>query len=133
MSPGSRGDPGVSRSVLLVDDDPGVLAAFRRLMRVLPVRVLEARGAEEALELIEDELPSVVISDFEMPRMDGGQLIAQIRARWPRIRCVLHSGRASLPDLGPDVPVLPKPCESGVFLATLRSLLAGLGPEPPAR
>ncbi|MHB8877530.1 MAG: response regulator [Myxococcaceae bacterium] len=121
------------RSVLLVDDDPYILAALRRLMRALPVRVLEARGAKEALEVIGAELPSIVISDFEMPGMDGGRLITQIRATWPRIRCVLHSGRMSLPELGPEVLVLRKPSEPGDFLATLRLLLAELGRAPPDR
>ena len=95
-------------------------------MRPLPARVLEARNANEALAVLGRESPSIVVSDYEMPGMNGARLIALIRSRWPQIRCVLHSGYGFLPPLEPQVRVLVKPYPPDAFLSVLRALLAEL-------
>jgi two-component system cell cycle sensor histidine kinase/response regulator CckA len=68
-------------TVLIVDDLP----INRDLMRTLLLhhghRVLEAGDGVEALDQIADEIPDLVVSDVMMPRMDGYQLVRELRAK----------------------------------------------------
>ncbi|MFB9327876.1 response regulator [Paenibacillus aurantiacus] len=52
----------------------------------------EAEDGEEALKLVADVLPDIVITDMRMPGMDGVQLMEQIHSRYPGIRIVVISG-----------------------------------------
>lgn len=91
-------------SVLLVDDD-------RSLRDVLSVYLkeagFEARQAEDgidALVKLRHELPSVIISDVQMPRMAGIEFISVVRRRFPSIRVIGLSG--AIPD---EVPKESRP------------------------
>jgi len=61
------------RTVLVVDDEPGVLEMHARIVRAqLPeCRVLKARNGREALDVIRQELPDLVLLDLMMPELDG--------------------------------------------------------------
>jgi DNA-binding NarL/FixJ family response regulator len=83
--------------VLLVDDQTLLRQGFQRLLELGDNRVQVVGAASdgvEALALIErlereDQLPQVVLMDIRMPRMDGVQATAQIRARWPSVRVLM--------------------------------------------
>jgi CheY-like chemotaxis protein len=82
--------------VLLVEDSP----TQRRLVHgVLQEAgnwdIVSAADGIEALELIADSPPSVVLTDLYMPRMDGLQLVEQVRARHPQVPVVLMTGLGS--------------------------------------
>ncbi|GAB4181722.1 MAG: response regulator [Rhodocyclaceae bacterium] len=81
-------------SLLLVDDEPGILAALRRLFHPQGYRVRTAEGAAAALEALADEPADVVISDMRMPGMDGAALLGEVRARWPGTQRILLTGHA---------------------------------------
>ena len=66
--------------VLLVDDEPNFRAWLTKLMRRIGFQVENAADGEEALELLRRETFDLVISDYEMPRMDGIVLIKAIRS-----------------------------------------------------
>jgi two-component system response regulator YesN len=66
-----------------------------RLFHKLPVRVRCASCASEAVALIEQEQPDLLISDYKMPGMNGLELLEQVRARWPQVRSVLNTGEAA--------------------------------------
>jgi signal transduction histidine kinase/ActR/RegA family two-component response regulator len=75
--------------VLAVDDDPDAIRLITELLEVAGARVTTASSADEAIELLESELPDVVVTDLGMPRVDGFQLLEQIRAhRNPLVRHV---------------------------------------------
>jgi|GEM_PF-4239216 len=48
-----------------------------------------ASGAEEAIAMIERNMPHVLLTDITMPNMNGLELAAYVRQRWPRIRIVI--------------------------------------------
>jgi signal transduction histidine kinase/DNA-binding response OmpR family regulator len=67
------------RKVLLVDDDPDLLRLFRRILAgsAHEYQVLRAQSGAQALQIMRQEQPSVVLLDLLMPDMDGFQLLAQ--------------------------------------------------------
>ena len=88
--------------VLLVDDDPNLLAAYTRTLRKR-FELRTALGGEEALACIRASGPfAVVLSDMRMPGMDGIQFLTQASA-CPPIPCgscsraMLTSRPASMP------------------------------------
>jgi len=77
------GDGALARSaplVLVVDDSITVRRVTQRLLSRAGLRVALASDGVQALELLRDERPVLVLSDIEMPRMDGMELTRQIRA-----------------------------------------------------
>ncbi|RTL33894.1 MAG: response regulator [Burkholderiales bacterium] len=66
--------------VLVVDDSLTVRKVTQRLLSREGYRVMLAKDGLEALELLAQERPAVVLSDIEMPRMDGFDLVRNIRA-----------------------------------------------------
>jgi chemosensory pili system protein ChpA (sensor histidine kinase/response regulator) len=66
--------------VLVVDDSLTVRRVTQRLLTREGYRVTVAKDGLEALEKLADELPVVVLSDIEMPRMDGFDLVRNLRA-----------------------------------------------------
>jgi len=67
--------------ILLVDDDAGNLLALQALLEPLGQAVLRARSGEEALRLVQQHDPSVIVLDVRMPGMDGFETARRIRAR----------------------------------------------------
>jgi chemosensory pili system protein ChpA (sensor histidine kinase/response regulator) len=66
--------------VMVVDDSLTVRRVTQRLLQREGYRVLLARDGLEALELLGKERPDVILSDIEMPRMDGFDLVRNLRA-----------------------------------------------------
>lgn len=67
--------------VLLVDDEPGNLLALEALLEPLGQNLLSVRSGEEALRLLLDHDPAVVVLDVRMPGMDGFETARLIRGR----------------------------------------------------
>lgn len=70
-----------ARSVLLCDDEFHILRAAEFKLRRAGFEVSCASDGLEALQKIEQQLPDALITDCQMPRMNGIQLIQQLRAR----------------------------------------------------
>jgi chemosensory pili system protein ChpA (sensor histidine kinase/response regulator) len=64
----------------VVDDSLTVRRITQRLLLREGYRVHTAKDGQEALERIAEERPRVILSDIEMPRMDGFDLLRQLRA-----------------------------------------------------
>ncbi|WP_426754568.1 response regulator [Myxococcus sp. Y35] len=112
---------------LFVDEDPRSLAALRRLVRDLPGSKRFARGMEEALMLVREEPPTVVVTGDLLPDGDGLGLLQQVRARHPRTACALH---AVMPPLARDITWMDRAAPPREVHALLRTLGAGLGIHP---
>ncbi|MEM9326191.1 MAG: response regulator [Bacteroidota bacterium] len=66
--------------VLIVDDEPNILMSLEFLMRKEGYEVFIARDGREALNIISEETPTVVILDIMMPNVDGYEVCEHIRA-----------------------------------------------------
>jgi putative two-component system response regulator len=69
------------QSILVVDDDPITMAMVTVNLRKAGYRVVTALNGEEALTIIEQTRVGIVISDWDMPSIDGLELCRRVRAR----------------------------------------------------
>jgi chemotaxis protein histidine kinase CheA len=69
------------KHVLVVDDSPSVRRVVSNMLKQRQWEVQTARDGVEALEMISQETPAAVLLDIEMPRMDGYELMATVRAQ----------------------------------------------------
>jgi two-component system chemotaxis sensor kinase CheA len=73
--------PALSASILVVDDALTIRELQRSIFEHAGYRVRTAANGEEALERMTEDVPDLVLTDIEMPQMDGFQLTAAIRGR----------------------------------------------------
>ena len=80
--------------VMIVEDEDGNAEVLQRLFEASGYRVALAANGELALAAIAGEKPALIVSDFMMPRMNGAQLGAAVRAdpAWRDIPFVFVSG-----------------------------------------
>jgi CheY-like chemotaxis protein len=98
---------GVSRVVLVVDDDPLVLDVTTHMLEDLGCNVVTAGSGGEALALLSDNRQiEILITDLNMPEMDGYELADQAARLHPNLRILLLSGRERD---GHGHPILRKP------------------------
>lgn len=83
-------------TLLLVDDESGVLNALRRLFRGQGYTVLLASSGAEGLQVLAQQPVDLVLSDMRMPEMDGAQFLAQVRQRHPQAVRLLLTGYADI-------------------------------------
>ena len=83
-------------SLLLVDDEPGILSSLRRLLRPAGYKIHTAESGKAGLAILEQEPIDLVISDMRMPEMDGARFLEQVRSRWPATIRILLTGYADV-------------------------------------
>lgn len=83
------------RRVLVVDDDPHLRALLVDTLQTIGYSASGVPGGTQALEQMQNECVDVVISDISMPRMDGFQLAALVREKYPTVRVLLITGVAT--------------------------------------
>ena len=80
-------------TVLLVDDEPGVLFTLSELLTERGHRVLEARSGDDALRKLDEA--DAVLTDLSMPGMDGLELAGYIVQRDPTLPVILLTAHGS--------------------------------------
>ncbi len=80
-------------TVLLVDDEPGVLFTLTEILAERGHRVVTARSGDEALAKLEEA--DAVLTDLSMPKMDGLELMGQIVQRDPSLPVILLTAHGS--------------------------------------
>ncbi|WP_305042926.1 ATPase, T2SS/T4P/T4SS family [Geoalkalibacter sp.] len=91
------GDSGEERfTLLLVDDEPGVLRALQRIFIDENYRILTAGDAQRALDLLASQPVHLIISDHRMPGMTGAELLRQVKERWPQVIRIMLTGYADV-------------------------------------
>jgi len=103
-------------TVLVVDDENGILVTLSAILKGNGFTVFGARSGEEAVSLARGIEPDWVLSDVVMGTLSGIDAAIQIRERCPGCRVVLFSGNALTTDLmaearsrGYDFEILSKP------------------------
>ncbi len=84
------------KNLLLVDDDPDVLAALERLLRQDGYNILLARSAAEGFELLALHPVQVILCDQRMPNMGGTVFLEKIKDLYPDTLRIILSGYADL-------------------------------------
>lgn len=69
----------MTKTVLIVDDDKLTREGLATMLRSSGHSVIEAEDGEQALEMIGQRLPDLLITDIRMPNMDGVTLVEQVR------------------------------------------------------
>jgi len=115
-------------TVLLVDDEPTVRRILRRTLERLGYAVQEAEDGAEALALLDEGTEvGLVLTDTVMPKVDGWELIREVRRRHPTLPIIRMSGFAEPPDEAHDDQsdvFLAKPFDIGVLQQTVQNLMA---------
>lgn len=81
-------------TLLLVDDEPNILSALRRVFRKEGYEVVTAQSAADGFARLEERPIGVVVSDHRMPEMTGVQFLKEVRRRWPQTVRAILSGYA---------------------------------------
>jgi DNA-binding NarL/FixJ family response regulator len=67
--------------ILIADDDPGIRLSVSDYLELSGYSVLAAKNGQEALKLVEEYQPHLVVTDIAMPNMDGYELVRRVRQR----------------------------------------------------
>jgi len=126
-------------TALVVDDSITVRRVTQRLLERNGMRVLTARDGEDAVSVMEEHVPDVVLLDIEMPRMDGYEVAQHMRAS-PRLKNVPiimitsrvgEKHRARAMEIGVD-DYLGKPYQESQLLEAIAPLVARDGSRAAA-
>jgi DNA-binding NtrC family response regulator len=113
-------------SVLLVDDDPELLASLLPVLARRGLQVASAGSADMALALMRQQPVDVLVLDVKLPGTDGLELLRRIKAEDPTVEVILLTGYPSVRDavrglgLG-AVDYLGKPPDIGALLEAIRA------------
>ncbi len=121
--------------ILVVDDDPKIVALVRAYLERERFRVVTAGDGRTALRLIEEEMPRLVVLDLMLPEVDGMAVIRRTRALGD-VPILVLSARTSTGDRilglteGAD-DYLPKPFSPAELVARVRTILRRTERESP--
>src|SRR5258708_1674282 len=82
-------------TVLIVDDSAVDQRRAEKLLIKDGLTVVTANNGQEALAVMQKNLPDLVLTDMQMPQMDGLQLVEEIRGRFPSVPVVLMTAHGS--------------------------------------
>ncbi len=79
--------------ILIVDDQLRARRSLTALLAIEPYveQIYSAAGGSQALWLIEQSMPDLILIDARMPEMDGTEVTREIKRRWPHIKIVVLS------------------------------------------
>ncbi|MCG3130749.1 MAG: Regulatory protein AtoC [Phycisphaerae bacterium] len=114
--------------ILAVDDSANTLEVIERNLRAAGYVVFTARGADEAIPLLAQESPDLVITDLKMPRVGGLELIRHVRAQAPDTAVIMITGFGTIESAVEAIKegaeeYLTKPFTEDELLAAVRRTL----------
>ncbi|HEV2561745.1 MAG TPA: response regulator [Rhizomicrobium sp.] len=115
-------------TVLVTEDEPMVRAVVAETLLDAGYTVQEAGDGMEAMETLEAGSIDLLITDIQMPRMNGYQLAEAAMARWPKLKIMLMTGyaREGVPVAiaSAGLPTLKKPFDLDRLPGLVSELLA---------
>lgn len=115
------------KKILIVDDEPNILLSLEYLLKKEGYRIFIARDGEEALGIVDEDLPDLVILDIMMPKVDGYQVCAYIKKHFPAMKVIFLSAKNKEQDVqkglnsGADL-YLTKPFGTKDFVSRVKSI-----------
>jgi DNA-binding NtrC family response regulator len=115
--------------VLFVDDEEAVLRSIVRVLSRTPLEVLTAVGAEEALRVLGEQRVDVIVSDIDMPGVNGLELLRRVRSERPEILRMMLTGAATVERAleaingGEVVRFFTNPFDVDLFRASMEALI----------
>ena len=122
----------MSKTILIADDEPNIVAAIEFLLKQRGYEVHTAADGSEALQAIERIVPDLIVLDVMMPQTSGYEVCQAIRSRpdWRHIKVVMLSAKGRDAEvnkgmaMGADLYVT-KPFSTRDLMAKIETLLAG--------
>lgn len=117
--------------VLVVDDERPITDTLCQILRRAGYDCRSAYGAAEALQILSQFTPALIITDVMMPEINGIEMAKTIHTKYPHCKILLFSGNAATQDLlesarteGYSFNVLAKPVHPRDLLAKVAILLS---------
>lgn len=82
--------------IIIVDDESAIQVSLSRFLVKLGYKVHTCSSAEEALGLLEDKHPDIMLLDIRMPDMDGLTLLGKLRKEWPDMAVIMITGHGTM-------------------------------------
>ena len=122
----------MSHKILIVDDENSIVIPLQFLLEQNGYQVLIAHNGEDALEIIDKELPDLIILDIMLPGIDGYEVCEMVRLKpeWRDIRIIFLTAKGREVDmakglvLGADAYLI-KPFSNADVLRNVKALLSG--------
>ena len=114
--------------LLIVDDEKNIRRTLRMILEGENLNVADCGSAEEALRMMQEDAPDVLLLDIKLPGMDGIELLGRVRKDWPAVEVIMISGHATIHDaveatrLG-AYDVLEKPLDRDRVLLSVHNCL----------
>ena len=86
----------MSHNVLVVDDEPKLCDLLSSALSQNDVQVFTAGNGLQALAILEQQDIDLVISDWRMPGMDGPQLLAEVKQRYPQLPVIVMTAYSTV-------------------------------------
>ena len=84
------------KTILIVDDEASIRQSLGAILADEGYEILTAMSGEDALKVIEEELPNLVLLDIWLPGMDGIETLKAIKAEHPQLRVIIMSGHGTI-------------------------------------
>jgi len=84
--------------VLLVDDEEEFVKSLSERLQMRELTPETAFNGEQALQVVQDELPDVMILDLKMPGIDGLEVLRRVRKAYPSVQVIILTGHGTEKD-----------------------------------
>jgi two-component system response regulator FlrC len=114
--------------VLLVEDDEDVRGMFDALLQMFGYAVVPVADAEQALEALEVDTFDLVLTDYQLPGINGNDLVRIVHQHDSDVRVILMSGYDELPEIAKACAAdayFAKGCSPMELIPLLQSLVGG--------
>lgn len=118
--------------LLVVEDEPIIRQLFSTLLTAAGYSVAQADNGFAALDEVRRQRPALILSDLNMPRMTGFELLSVVRRRFPSIHVIAMSGAFDGDDIPNGVAAEAFYRKSGRHISTLVKVIEGILKHPPA-
>jgi DNA-binding NtrC family response regulator len=84
-----------SLKVLLVDDEEDFVRTMADRMEMRELGSDVALDGEQALQMLEDDIPDVMVLDLRMPGLDGMEVLKRVKKKYPEVEVIIMTGHGS--------------------------------------